>query len=384
MAVRKNEIKLLIILCILVFGFVFVKFVLLTSIPKIKEAKIRLEEIKAQKAALEEDYRNLNNFYTALDARNTVNERLGEYLMNNADITDSIEFIEELALMMGTSIERISLGRPSEISEASGIKYYGFPISFNAIMPYGKFKELLRYCEGGSKKIRVDSFSISPEENTDMESSTEDQVFNSSISLVFYSVDKNVASNLFQLSRTRFQEYKNRDGDPIFIKEDAELPETDLPQRVSSKQEKKTNESVISRDNADFIVSHRGYLYGGYNFEIYASNNSHSRLRETTAGKIDVLLTLDSNSYTIKTVDENGNPGILTGDIPNRDLTMYLQSDINNSVKENENLQVDIKVENNSGKAIRVHIEQKGNRVKLMDRDGNVITGKNEKEKIYL
>jgi len=384
MAVKKNEIKLLIILCVLVFGFVFVKFVLLTSIPKIKEAKIRLEEIKAQKAALDEDYRNLNNFYTTLEARNTVNERLGEYLMNNADITDSIEFIEKLALMMGTSIEKISLGRPSEITEASGIKYYGFPISFSAIMPYGEFKELLRYCEGGSKKIRVDNFSINPKENIDVESSADDQVFSSTISLVFYSINKDAASNLFQISRTRFQEFKNRDGDPIFIKEDAELPETDLPKQVSSAQEKKTNDSVITMDNADFIVFHRGYLYGGYNFETYASFNLNKRIQETTAGKMDVLLTIDNQSYTFQTVDNTGKTGRITGDIPDKNFTMYIQSYIDTKVKENDRLQLDIKIQNNSDKTIRVQIDQKGNRVRLLDRDGNEITSKNEKEKIYL
>lgn len=384
MAMKKNEIKLLIILCILVFGFVFVKFVLMTTIPKIKEAKIKLEEINAQKAALDEDYRNLNNFYSTLELRKTMNERLGEYLMDNAGISDSIEFIEKLALMMGTDIEKISLGRPSEIAGPDGTKYYGFPVSFSAIMPYGDFKELLRYCEGGSKKIRVSSFSIKPEENINSDSSTDEQIFNSTISLVFYSIDKDAASELFQFSRTKFQEFKNRDGNPIYINDDAELPDTDLPERVSSTQEKKSPGNLITMNNADFLVFHKGYLYGGYNFEIYASHNTGTRIRETTAGKIDVVITFENDSYTIKTVDENGNPGILTGDIPKKEITMYLQSNINTDVKENANLQVDISVENNSDKTIRVHIEQKGNRIKLMDRDGNVITGKNEKEKIYL
>jgi len=384
MAIKKNEIKMLIILCILVFGFVFVKFVLLTSIPDIKAAKIRLEEVKAQKAALDEDYRNLDNYNAALAARKTVNERLGEYLMDNAGFSDSIEFVEKLALMIGTEIEKVSLGRPSEITEKNGNKYYGFPINFSAKMPYGDLEELLKYCEGGSQKIRVDSFNISPEENINMQSSSDKQVFNSSISLVFYSLDKDTANKLFQFSRSRLQEFKDSDGMPIFIKEDAKLPNVDLPQKVSLAQEKKTSESLITMDNADFIVFHRGYLYGGYNFETYASFNSEKTIRETTAGKIDVLLILDSNSYTINTVDENGTPAKITGNIPNRNFTMYIQSNINNDVKENKNLQVDLRVQNNSNKTIRVHIEQKGDRIRLMDRDGNDITTSNEKEKVYL
>ncbi|NLY18533.1 MAG: hypothetical protein GX045_06220 [Clostridiaceae bacterium] len=383
MALKKNEIKLLIILCVLVFGFIFVKFVLMTTIPKINEAKIRLEEVKAQKAALDEDYRNLDNYYTALEVKNTVNERLGEYLMNNAGISDSIEFIEKLALMMGTDIENISLGRPSEISGPEEIKYYGFPVSFSATMPYGDFKELLRYCEGGSKKIRVSSFSIKPEENIKSDSSADEQLFKSSISLVFYTIDKDTASKLFQFSRAKLQEFKTRDGEPIYIKEDAELPDTDLPGLISSARDRKTPGHLITMDNADFIVFHRGYLYGGYNFETYATFGSKNRIRETTAEKVEVLMTIEGNTYTIDTLTAGSFQKKITGDIPDRDFTMYIVSNVND-IKENENLFLDIKVKNNSDKTIRVHIEQKGNRVKLMDRDGNVITGKNEKEKIYL
>lgn len=384
MAIKKNEIKMLIILCIFVFGFVFVKFVLLTSIPDIKAAKIRLEEVKAQKAALEEDYRNLDNYNAALSARKTVNERLSEYLMDNASYSDSIEFVEKLALMMGTEIENVSIGRPSEITEKNGNKYYGFPVNFSAKMPYGDLEELLKYCEGGSQKIRVNSFNISPEENIDMQSSSDEQAFNSSISLVFYSLDKDVANKLFQFSRSKLQEFKNNEGMPIFIKEDAKLPDADLPQKVGLAQEKKTPDSMITRDNADFLVYHKGYLYGGSNFETFASFNLTKRIHDTLSGKIEVLLTIDDQSYTIETLDYRGKEGRITGSIPNRNLTMYIQSNIDNSVKEDENLWLDIKVQNNSDKTIRVHINQKGNRIKLMDRDGNEITTKNEKEKVYI
>mgnify|MGYP000942041857 CR=1 FL=1 len=375
---------MLIILCVFVFGFIFVKFVLLTTIPDIKTAKVRLEEVQAQKTALEADYNNLDNYNAALAAKKTVNERLGEYLMDNAGISDSIEFVEKLALMIGSEIENVSLGRPSQITEKNGNKYYGFPVNFSAKMPYGDLEEFLKYCEGGSQKIRVNNFNINPEENIDMQSSSDEQVFNSSISLVFYSLDKDVANKLFQFSRSRLQEFKDSDGKPIFIKEDAKLPDADLPQKVSLAQEKKTSDSLITRDNADFLVYHKGYLYGGSNFETFASFNLTKRIHDTLSGKIEVFLTIDEQSYTIETVDYRGKEGKVTGNIPNRNLTMYIQSIIDNSVKEDENLWMDIKVQNNSDKTIRVHINQKGNRIKLMDRDGNEITTKNEKEKVYI
>lgn len=383
MAIKKNEKKLLIIFGLMVYILVLIKFVLLPAIPKIKQGNQRLEDIKAQKAALEADYRNLENYKIELESNITIDERLGEYLMNNAGLSDSIEFIEKLALMMGTEISNISLGQPSEIS-ADGVKYYGFPVKFSANMTYSELKELMKYCEGGSKKVRVDSFNIKPDSSVNEETTQDSQTFDSSLSLVFYSMDKNAADKLFQFSRSMLQGFERNDGTPIFVKEDATLPEVDLPDKISYSEDKKPSGSVITSDNADFIFFHRGYLYGGYNFETYAKFNSTERIQETIAGTIDVLLTLDNKTYTIESVDYTGRTNRVTGDIPDKNFTMHIESDINTNVKENENLQLNIKIQNNSDKTIRIKMEQTGNRVKLMDRDGNDITGKNEKEKVYL
>jgi hypothetical protein len=53
-------------------------------------------------------------------------------------------------------------------------------------------------------------------------------------------------------------------------------------------------------------------------------------------------------------------------------------------VKEDENLWLNLRIRNDSGKIIVAKIEQTGDRVKLTDRDGNEIGGKSEKEKVYL
>jgi hypothetical protein len=136
--------------------------------------------------------------------------------------------------------------------------------------------------------------------------------------------------------------------------------------------------------NADFKIFHTGYLYGGYNFETYTAFNRNNRVRSTISVPMDVSLTLGSTQYTIECVDGDGHMDSITGSLPDRDFTLYVQSNIKNDVKEDENLWLNLRIRNDSGKIIVAKIEQTGDRVKLTDRDGNEIGGKSEKEKVYL
>jgi len=394
MAINKKEKKLIIILGVLVYLFAFVKFVVMSSVPKISEAGVRLEEAKERKRALDRDLKNLAAYQAELDTKTIINERLGAYLMDSAVLADSIVFVEKLAMLMDTAVERVSLGQPAEMTEKGGTKYYGFPVGFDACMPYEKLKEILRYCEGGAKKVRVDGFTIKPATDEQLSKSAGkapdgEQLFSVSMKLVFYSLDKNAANDLARFSRSRYQEFKGRDGMPIFIEDDADLSDDDLPKRQTAVPSEKPESAAdsagkITRGNADFIVFSRGYLYAGYNFETYASFNSKERIRRKTAGKMDVLLALDNESYTIQSTDAEGNTQSVSGSLPDRNLTLHVKSDIDDRVKENEGLQVNVTVRNNTGRSIRVQVDKLADRVKLLDRDGNEIQTKNDREKVYL
>lgn len=394
MAMNKKEKKLIIILGVLVYLFAFVKFVVISSVPKINEAGIKLEEARARKRALDSDLKNLYSYQTELDAKETISERLGAYLMDGAALADSIVFAEKLAMLMDTTVERVSLGLPAEMSEKGGAKYYGFPVGFEACMTYEKLKEIIRYCEGGARKVRVDTLRIKPAKDEQLSKNAHkaadgEQLFDVSMKLVFYSLDKSVVNDLARFSRSLYQEFKRQDGMPVFIEDDADPANDDLPKRpmavLPEKPEKAEDSAVnITGSNADFIVFNRGYLYAGYNFETYASFNSKERIRRKTAGKMDVLLTLDNGSYTIQTTDAEGNTQSVSGSLPDRNLTLHVKSDIDDRVKENEGLQVNVTFRNNTGKSIRVQVDKLADRVKLLDRDGNEIQTNNDREKVYL
>lgn len=381
MTLTKKEKLLILILAILVYIFAFVKFVLMTNLPKIKETKVTLQQTKEQLDKLEADYQNLETFKADIKTKTVVNERLGDYLMDNASLSDSISFVENLALMMGSELKSISLGTPAEIKQGESV-YYGFPVKFNTVFTYDNFQKIIEYCEGASRKVRVASFSIQPDDK-----SNDDNLFNVTMQLVFYSLDKDAADKMFQFSRSTFNQFRTDEGLPVFIKEDDELPATPEPAKpkgTESQTAVKPETVEISRDTADFIFFHRGYLYGGYNFETYSAFNPDERVQETVTGRMEVTLKITDKSYLFSSVDENGKAYEVSGSVPDRNYTFYLESNLNPNVKANENLYVNLKIRNESGNSIRVKIDQSGGRLKLMDRNGKEIKGESKEEKVFI
>ncbi len=391
MKLSKKEKTLLIVFAVLVYAFVFAKFVLMPSLPKIKDTQKRIEEAKSQLNALENDYKNIDKYKKRIEENKVVDERLGEYLMNSAGLSDSIEFIENLALLIGTSLKSVSLGNPQQLMEGE-TAYYAFPISFKTVLSEDGLNEFIRFCEGGSRKVTVRQLTINPANDKSAAEygivGLNEQIFNINIGLTFYSMNKDAADSFLKYTRAAFERFKDEDGNPVFIEDSKDIADNTPSQTatVSNTEVKDTGNTSneITLMNADFKIFHTGYLYGGYNFETYTAFNRNNRVRSTISVPMDVSLTLGSTQYTIECVDGDGHMDSITGSLPDRDFTLYVQSNIKNDVKEDENLWLNLRIRNDSGKIIVAKIEQTGDRVKLTDRDGNEIGGKSEKEKVYL
>ncbi len=387
MAMNKKEKTLAVILGVLVYLFLFVKIVLVDSMSKIKEKQKALAEVQTRKEALEMEYKNINIYKEEMKVRSVSDERLGAYLMNGAGLSDSIVFIENLAIMLDTELKSISLGIPQMLKTDGGVDYYGFPVNFKAVFPYHVFQDIIQYCEGGSRKVRISSFSMNPsKEGSGKAGTLNDQLFDISMDLVFYSIDEKASDDLYQFSRSRFQEFRDKNGEPIFIQNNEELHEIEKPKQAKANKtdntDKTTDEGAISRETADFVVFHTGTLGGSYNFETFSNANSDERIRRFIEGEMNVLLTLKNNTYTIEAEDPDKTDRI-TGTINKDEFTLFIDSNVKDII-ENERIQLNIKIKNDSGKDIRVKLNQTGNRVKLTDRDGNIIDIKDDEEKVYL
>lgn len=218
MTLTKKEKAMLIILAVLVYIFVFVKFVLLSSMQKIKEAKNRIQTVQTQLDALERDYSNIETFKKQIKENEIIDERLGEYLMDNAGFADSVKFVENLALLIGTRLKGISLGSPIELTEENAT-YYAFPVSFKTILTEEGINELLKFVEGGSRKVSVNSLNITPAgDETASEfglTSSNEQLFDVNVSIYFYSIDKDAADNLARFTRAAFERFIENNDLPV-------------------------------------------------------------------------------------------------------------------------------------------------------------------------
>lgn len=192
-----------------------------------------------------------------------------------------------------------------------------------------------------------------------------------------FSLNKDNAQGIYNYSRSKFKEYNSYDGTPIFIKEDDSLPE------YIEDDDALEDESLdITQDTADFVLITRGILYAGDNFATYSRFNPTRRIQQPLSRKMNVEVNINNNTYTIITTDDRGIMSTVTGDVADRDFTFYIESIIDNNVSEDKDLYVDVKVVNDSSHTIHVKLNQKGNRLRLMDRSGNIISVKSDREKV--
>lgn len=178
-SLKKREIVMLVVLGLLLYVFVFVKFVWQPVVPNISEKQGELAGLQKQKADMDSQMANLAVKRDEVAAKQAVNEKLNEYLFESAGIGDGVETVDKLARMVGKSLEKISISKPAELvlampqnngenqqnadQKAEGKKYYEFKIDFNTKMTYREALDLLAFCENGTRRITVNKITMTPE-----------------------------------------------------------------------------------------------------------------------------------------------------------------------------------------------------------------------------
>lgn len=162
MKLTKKEKNLLIIFLVFLYIFVLYSFVLKPTIPKIQETKELIADAQARLDQLEEDYKNLPSFKQEIEINKTTDKWLSEYLMDGASLADSIEFVDSLAKTMDFKFTDISLGAPKAVQddETKQDICYAFPIEFGIVCTYDELNEIIEFCEGSSKKVKVTGVEI--------------------------------------------------------------------------------------------------------------------------------------------------------------------------------------------------------------------------------
>ena len=443
-SINKKEKIMILIFGILLYAFIFFRFVWLAAVPEITAQKDELSKLQTEKAGLDRDILNIDSLKAGLTEKRLGNERLGQYLMDSANIKDSLEYVEKLALLLGKEIKGINVSKPVGVPVSGGTEgdakgnYYEFQISFNTSMNYYEVIDLVKYIEGGTKKVKINKLSLTADNSnktagaaanasqgakTGMASTAQDAnagaaagvgvsagsdagtgitnggsagmvpaednteltaaaVFDVNMSVSFYSLNISSLNNIYEFSRNKFHNYDKGNPNPYI------LPETDsmgnlLPRADGLQKNGTPSASFPSKDNADLAISGNSFLKAGENFAIVGKDSSRSILRLTTKERVSLNISLNGLSYTVKAVEGNGKQSAFTGSLADRDFNIHVSMDIP-FIMENENIGLDINILNNTGRNVNIMLSDKNKRAVIKNRQGKVIQAKDADERVII
>lgn len=379
-------------IALILYGLLYYNFYLNGALVQFKDIQSKIDTAEQKKAALDEDVKNLPTLQRNLDIKNVQNERLEEYLMSEANLSDNIDYIDKLAKLFKNSFTGIKVNVPTEnTSKSTSTKYYEFAIDVDANMAYEDAMNLVDYVEGGSRKVKITQFNLTPKSvttaaqnpNVNTSTSTLGQTnFAVKMQISVYALNLSNIDKVYEYSRKRFNTFDDGDG-VIFVPNSTTVgANTGSGSGVgSASQPTKVTQTVA--EGIDIDISLASFLYAGQNFVIKGVGNDYP-LKMKYKNRASVKITFNGNNYHVSAIDPTGKSYGLSGKTKNDVINMYVVANFPVNIKENQNLGADIQIINNSNKRVDLNLEDKVKRIKITDRNGNVIINRNEAEKVYI
>ncbi|TYQ13242.1 UNVERIFIED_CONTAM: hypothetical protein Cloal_4304 [Acetivibrio alkalicellulosi] len=379
---RSNTGKVVILCFVLLvlYGFIYYRFIWNDRFdPQIEKITEQIQESKREKEILDRDLANIETLMRNLNVLNIQNERFNEFLMNEANISDSVEYIDKLDRMFNNSLRDVRLTRPRKLT-VSGNDYYEFAIDFKANLSLSEIMNLIDYLEGGSKKVRIPKFIISPEVRRDVRGEENNQeedeieIYSVEMSVNLYSLDIGNIDKVYEYSRQRFNRFHM--GDDInfspFIGMTIEPGIIDGT--IITRQDRPAGGSSTSAAPAfvrDINIEVFSFLSGGRNFSVYnrEANRSISFKTKITP---QVRLTFYGDSVDVYVIGNSGESSSYVGTVSRDVINIGVTSSFP-TIEDNKDLGLSIQVINDSGKQIRVQLEDSNRRVTFLDRNGSQI-----------
>lgn len=382
MSKGKRDALILSLIGLILYSLIYYNFVFKGAKVDIDSVQTKISEAEAKKAALDEDIKNLPTLKRNLEMKNVQNERLEEYLMSAANLPDNIEYIDKLAKLFNNKFKTVSIGRPTENSVASR-KYYQFGIEVNASMTYTEATNLINYIEGGSKKVKVTTFNITPDSSTaaipmkgtaaNQPQANAEQNYALKMTINLYSLELGNLDKVYEYSRNRFNRFNDTDG-VVFVP--TKISENSAPTAKSPVQEK-----IATGRDIDITIE--SFLAGGQNFWVYGAGLPNP-IKYKSTQRSKVLVTFTGDNYDVY-VSNGVKSYTLKGKTINNDtISMYVTANFPLDVPENRKVGADIQIINNSPKKVNVNLRDRVNRAKLIDRNGKDIIKMSDSEKVYI
>lgn len=422
-SIGKKELKLIAILCVVAYAFVFYKFIWQSVIPSIRTLNGEMATASEKLELMEKDNGNLEYFKTQLAAQETSNERIDEYLMNSANMVDSLEYVDKLTRLIGEDVKEINIGKPEQkyvvngknpTSDEMELKenaeknriYYELKLDFRAFMSYSSAMELVRYIEGGTRRVKITKFFVKALSDNDLKmladakaklgqekaggasgennggqnnapqnpaaaSAPLEKLFDTNMTISIYSTNLRAADRMYEYSRHKLNRFIYSNG--ILLTSTGGSGNLSAPDQASSLEEE--------FGSSDIIIKERSYLAAGENLQIFGVDRENSIIRLKTSGTVDINIGMTANAYFIDTFENGKKMLSMTGSLPDKSVITMAVAAAMPVIKENENIRLSIKITNNSGRDLNITLDDLQKRVAIYDRTGNKVLSDSTSEK---
>jgi hypothetical protein len=372
MVFGKREKILASVFGLILYVFILYKFVVIPFQSDVSDKNDVIHNSKIERDNLDRDLQNINLKTSDLNAKKANDDRLQNYLMENANILDGIDYINKLSMYLDKNIS-VNITAPEKKTSKGGKNYYELKMSFNMKMKYEEALKLVQYIEGGSLKAAISSFTMTPAtESKNVEKantiSPTDQVFNINMTTSLYSLNSGTSDKMFEYSRQKFSNYSNNDG--VFF-----VPSTNPKSTTSGTQQ--------ATPVADITIKEGSFLSTGGNLKVYGKNMSNGLISVSTNKPKDIQITFEGSNYTITTTDDSNKKVTLTDKLPDKDISLAMDFDVPN-VPDNKDIRLNLKITNNTAKNINISLNDKDGLSKIMGRDGKAIYGSSTEEKVTI
>ena len=441
---KKREIFLLLILFVGIYAFIFVKFIWGGAIPKIETVKASIENVKSEKAKLDEDKKNIEKLKNSLSIKTVQNDRIDEYLMSDASSADSIDYIDKLTKLFEKSLKSIRFENPvkkevvkeddkksktastsegsddinnesvsvSTTQKKAANTYYEFRFSFTADMTYDEVMDLVGFIEGGSRKVKISKFNILPSTDKNVVSkpsqnntsgnntggqgnnnnSEDDEsfagVFTVAMEINLYSKDMGSINSIYNFTKNNYNRFITNDGDVIVPVISDDSNET-TPDGVVSYSDSGNKSSGVTgatvRTVREIEMRLDSFYAAGPNFSIYGwGGYSDNIVSFKTKYVTKVEIDFQKETYDAKVTRFDNVVKNLHGALSSEEPHIVIISKFPTNVDENKNLGIDLRISNQSGKMVKISLTDNNNVVRITDRNGVVIRGYSKSENVRI
>ncbi|HOM01409.1 MAG TPA: hypothetical protein PLH43_01095 [Acetivibrio sp.] len=423
----KGKVALLLVLLLVLYGVVYYQFIWTPKFsPQIEDINNEIEVLQAKKQKLDNDLANIETLKRNLQIKTVQDERLESYLLNDSNVTDGFDYVQKLANLFKNTLYNVKINRPVErtIGTAdeggNAQKYYQLQIEFDATMAYGEIMDLVEYLEGGTRKVKITRFELSPLSESEMgqqvqqtpqptpqntaQPQSEDQQ-NSAVKVVFdddevlklsmtinmYSMNQGNIDKIYNFSQQNFQRYY--EGDNVFF-DNAGIA---LNSGAGSENVSADGGGGASGGGTDTVAVNskakpfggdlgiymQSFLTGGQNFCTY-DNTTNKMINFKTKITPKVTMTFNGDTVDINVVGNAGNTYNMTGRVSKDTVEMHIVLNYNLNPIENKDLGVNLQIINNSDKKININLFDQVRRAKITDRNGNSIYSTSSTEKVTI